>query len=201
MESKLAVPCSTKYCKSNESLTRNGNQLLRYPFSTFNQLIIDTELKAWKKRSNSKESVYFDSVYFDHGSIGRGNNWMHGFYGVDEKIDDILDSYRKMVEGCYRYNGVYLVHSLAGGTGSGLGSRLVQELRDEYSKGAIITSSIAPFISGETAVQNYNSLLTINVLQEHADLIGIFPNDDLLHCASRNSTMDHKKITNGNSIS
>lgn len=131
-------------------------------------------------------------MYIDHGSTGRGNNWAHGFYD-DEIVGEILESYRKIVEASYQYDGCMLLHSLAGGTGSGLGSRIALELRDNYPKGALLTSSFAPFSSGETAVQNYNGLLSLSVLQKHADFVGFFSNDLLLKNATRNVQLSGHK--------
>lgn len=48
-----------------------------------------------------------------------------------------------------------------------------------------MTASFAPFTSGETAVQSYNSLLSLSVLQEYADFIGFFSNDCLMTCVER----------------
>jgi hypothetical protein len=75
---------------------------------------------------------------------------------------------------------------LAGGTGSGLGSKIISEIRDEYGKGSIMAASLAPFTGGETTVQNYNALLSLNSLANNVDFIGYFSNDQLLKCAQKN---------------
>jgi hypothetical protein len=68
----------------------------------------------------------------------------------------------------------------------------------------MLTSSFAPFSSGETVVQNYNSLLSLAVLQDNADFIGYFPNDALLQVASRNQSnsthSNHQSIVNVDSL-
>jgi mannose/fructose-specific phosphotransferase system component IIA len=181
-----------------DQLSKESKDFIRYPFSTLGSISIDTEGKAWQKRCD-KESNNFNSYYIDNGCVGRGNNWAAGFYDNDN-IDEIMERYRKIAERNYQYDGMLLIHSLAGGTGSGLGSRLTQEIRQDYGKSAILTSSFAPFTTGETAVQNYNSMLSLNTLQENADLIGFFPNDEMLNCATRTKTLDHqlaKKSNNG----
>lgn len=43
-----------------------------------------------------------------------------------------MESLRKEVEKADFYLGSVLFHSLAGGTGSGFGSRLLEQYRDEY---------------------------------------------------------------------
>ena len=58
-----------------------------------------------------------------------------------------------------------MMHSLSGGTGSGLGSRLIEALRDEYGLGHLMSCAFAPHTSGESPLQHYNSLLTLATLQ------------------------------------
>ncbi|KAI8900249.1 Tubulin/FtsZ family, GTPase domain-containing protein [Globomyces pollinis-pini] len=165
-----------------------ASDYVHYPFSLLSQIAIDTERKVWNKRSRLSNSTLFDPFYLDHGSSGRGNNWAHGYYD-DSKIDEIMESYRKLVESSYSYDGCMLIHSLAGGTGSGLGSRLTQEIRETYGKNTIMTASFSPFITGETALQNYNSLLSLSVLQRNVDLIGFFPNDSLLASVTKHQSI------------
>lgn len=57
-----------------------------------------------------------------------------------------------------------------------------------------MTASFAPFSSGETAVQSYNSLLSLSILQEYADFIGYFSNDSLMACVERSHLQDHNKL-------
>ena len=79
---------------------------------------------------------------------GRGNNWAMGYEDAPlngERLGDkTLEIYRREVERADYYKGVVLVHSLAGGTGSGLGSRLIESLRDEYPTNFITTISVYP---------------------------------------------------------
>ena len=57
-----------------------------------------------------------------------------------------------------------MMHSLSGGTGSGLGSRLIEALRDEYGLSHLMSCAFAPHASGESPLQHYNSLLTLATL-------------------------------------
>jgi hypothetical protein len=72
-----------------------------------------------------------------------------------------------------------LLHSLSGGTGSGLGSKLLESMRDSYgSKKYIFTCSVAPFRDGELPLQHYNNLLCLSHLHEFADCVYLFRNDE-----------------------
>jgi tubulin delta len=61
-----------------------------------------------------------------------------------------MECLRKESEQADYYLGTVLVHSLAGGTGSGLGSRLLEEYKDVFNKAYLMTVSIWPNPSGET---------------------------------------------------
>jgi tubulin delta len=62
----------------------------------------------------------------------------------------VLESLRKEAERADFFLGTMLVHSLGGGTGSGLGSRLIEAYRDNFGKAYLSTVSIWPNSSGET---------------------------------------------------
>ena len=66
----------------------------------------------------------------------------------------------------FRFDGFLCLMSLAGGTGSGLGTYITEMLRDNYNKQFIINQVVSPYQSGEVIVQNYNSLLTLAHLHE-----------------------------------
>ena len=65
-----------------------------------------------------------------------------------------------------------LLHSIAGGTGSGLGSCLLERMNDRYPKKLIQTYSVFPDTTAEdVVVYPYNSLLAMRKLTEHADSV------------------------------
>jgi len=64
-----------------------------------------------------------------------------------------------------------LLHSIAGGTGSGLGSYLLENLNDRYPKKLIQTYSVFPNNEEAVIVQPYNSLLSLKRLTTNADCV------------------------------
>ena len=74
-----------------------------------------------------------------------------------------------------RFDGFLCLMSLAGGTGSGLGTYVTEMLRDIYPKAFLINEVVAPYQSGEVILQSYNALLTLAHLYE----VRAFPN---VHC-------------------
>lgn len=91
-----------------------------------------------------------------------------------------MNKLNRILEKIDLYKGFNFVHSIAGGTGSGLLSRVIEEIRNRYPKTCISTYSIFPFSTGENSIQNYNSLFTLSWLQKYSDIINYFSNDELL---------------------
>ncbi len=82
--------------------------------------------------------------------------------------------------------GFMLLHSIAGGTGSGLGSFLLERLNDRFPKKIIQTYSVFPDTtnSGDVVVHPYNSLLAMRRLTQNADSVVVLDNGALSHIAA-----------------
>ncbi|CAH1643137.1 unnamed protein product [Spodoptera littoralis] len=109
-----------------------------------------------------------DNIVF--GVTGAGNNWAKGYYteGAD-LLESILDVVRKEAEGCDCLQGFQLVHSLGGGTGSGLGTLLLANLTEEYPDRILVTYSVVPSPKvSDTVVEPYNATLAVNQLIENS---------------------------------
>jgi tubulin/FtsZ family protein len=79
-----------------------------------------------------------------------------------------------------------LLHSIAGGTGSGLGSFLLERLNDRFPKKIIQTYSVFPDTTnaGDVVVHPYNSVLAMRRLTQNADSVVVLDNGALLHIAA-----------------
>lgn len=76
----------------------------------------------------------FDQTCIVTNYPGSGNNWAIGYHVHGREYHDrIEESIRHMVEKCDRLHGFLLMHSLGGGTGSGLGTATLKLLKDYYS--------------------------------------------------------------------
>uniref|UniRef100_A0A8C2MPM0 Tubulin, gamma 2 n=1 Tax=Cricetulus griseus TaxID=10029 RepID=A0A8C2MPM0_CRIGR len=82
--------------------------------------------------------------------------------------------------------GFVLCHSIAGGTGSGLGSYLLERLNDRYPKKLVQTYSVFPNQDemSDVVVQPYNSLLTLKRLTQNADCVVVLDNTALNRIAT-----------------
>ncbi|XP_034619731.1 LOW QUALITY PROTEIN: tubulin delta chain-like [Trachemys scripta elegans] len=161
----------------------------RYPFCSpdgkLSAICVDSEPKVVRKLQKQVKSGSFRKNNLIVGKRGRGNNWAYGYHGLhsaNEKnlLERTMESLRKEVERRDCYCGTMLFHSLSGGTGAGLGSRLCEAIRDENSLGQILTVTVAPHQAGESPLQHYNSLLCLSWLQRHVDGVLLFQNDAVL---------------------
>ena len=97
-------------------------------------------------------------------------------------------------DGSDSLEGFVLCHSIAGGTGSGLGSYLLEKLNDLFPKKLIQTYSVFPNQDqqqSDVIVQPYNSMLTLKRLTLNADCVVVLDNTALNRIA-----VDRLRIAN-----
>ena len=166
---------------------------------------MDAEPKVVESVMCQGNTTYaFDPASAVTTQSGRGGNFALGYSGealgrasaLDGDPEPLwakaLDRLRLQVEGCHgRHLGTYLAHSLGGGTGSGLGARLAEEIRDAFPKASLLTTSVLPISSGENPMQTYNVILALACVQEVADGIILYENDSLLASVDTVSSADH----------
>lgn len=91
------------------------------------------------------------------GGGGAGNNWASGFYEHGAAAAELAcERVRREAEHADALGGMLLVHSVAGGTGSGAGCAAAAALRDAFPAVNMLSCAVWPFESGEVAVQSYN---------------------------------------------
>lgn len=128
----------------------------------------------------------YDSSSVYKGRKGSGNNWAYGFYQHGPLArEGILNAIQREAEKCDYLDGFLVLMSVAGGTGSGMGTYVTQLLRDEYPTLCTVNPIIWPYASGEVIVQNYNTLLTVGHLYSLSDALILLPNDHLHKICSK----------------
>ncbi|XP_063780678.1 tubulin delta chain-like isoform X2 [Pseudophryne corroboree] len=174
-------------------LTNTAAESDQYPFFSrdglINAICVDSEPKVIRRLRQQVKKGYFRDANVVVGQKGRGNNWAYGYRGAGgspEKslLDRTMESVRKEVERRDCYSGTVILHSLCGGTGSGMGSRLCEEIRDTYPAGYILSVTAAPHETGDSPLQHYNSLLCLAWLQRFCDGVLLFQNDEVMKRAA-----------------
>jgi tubulin gamma len=94
-------------------------------------------------------------------------------YSMGEAVqEEIMEMIDREADGSDSLEGFMLLHSIAGGTGSGLGSFMLERLNDRFPKKLIQTYSVFPDTKdGDIVVQSYNSLLSMRRLTQNADSV------------------------------
>ncbi|KAK3866285.1 hypothetical protein Pcinc_028191 [Petrolisthes cinctipes] len=123
----------------------------------------------------------FKPENFVYGQSGAGNNFARGFYtDGNELLPPVMDIIRREVENCDQLQGFQLAHSLGGGTGSGLGSLLVNRIREEFPDRIMASFSVVPSPKvSDTVVEPYNATLSIDHLIENMDQTYCIDNEAL----------------------
>lgn len=130
---------------------------------------------------------FFDprNVWISPEELGAGNSWSKGYdYGLSNQ-DEFLNMIDKEIDATENFEGFQLLHSVAGGTGSGLGSSLLEAISDRYPKKFLTTYSVFPSDESEVVIQPYNTILTLRRLSENSDASIVFDNNALLNLTSK----------------
>ncbi|KAK4998418.1 gamma-tubulin [Elasticomyces elasticus] len=127
-----------------------------------------------------------ENFYVYKEGTGAGNNWAAGYSMGDQVKEEVFDMIDREADGSDSLEGFMLLHSIAGGTGSGLGSFLLEHLNDRFPKKLIQTYSVFPDTqnAGDVVVQPYNSLLALRRLTQNADSVVVLDNGALSRIAA-----------------
>ena len=154
------------------------------------------------------------------------NNYARGHYTTGKEIvDTVLDRVRKLADNCTGLQGflvfvsivlrsfillfaaickvltiIYLSfsqHATGGGTGSGLGSLLLERLSVDYGRKSKLAFAVSPSPQVSTAVvEPYNSVLSTHALLEHTDCTFCLDNEALYDVCRRNLDIERPTYTN-----
>lgn len=145
-------------------------------------VLFDLEPSVITKATNMLPMFNSRNIHLSETGNGAANNWQMGYtYGLQYQ-DDLLSLIDRECDKCENLANFQLFHSVAGGTGSGVGSLLLELLSDRYGTKKLINTSLI-FPSNENTsdvvVQPYNTVLTLKRLIEHSDSTVVFDNDCL----------------------
>lgn len=123
-----------------------------------------------------------ENVFIAKDGGGAGNNWASGFRQGEQHHEKVLDMIDRESDNSDSLEGFTMCHSIAGGTGSGMGSYLLEALNDHFPKKLVQTYSVFPNWSqnqSDVVVQPYNSILTLKRLTLNADAVVVLDNTAL----------------------
>lgn len=167
-------------------------------------LLLDLEPRVINTIQNSDIRNLFnhENIFIAEHGGGAGNNWASGFTQAESVQEDLLDMIDREAEGSDSLEGFVLCHSIAGGTGSGMGSYMLEALNDRYGKKLIQTYSVFPNQNemSDVVVQPYNSLLTLKRLTLNADAVVVLDNTALNRIAVERLHLETPTFAQTNSL-
>ncbi|KAI6218850.1 Tubulin gamma-1 chain [Aphelenchoides fujianensis] len=93
---------------------------------------------------------------------GAGNMWTEGYTQGSQYGEEIMRIVRAEAEGADNLDGFIVSHSVNGGTGSGLGSRVLELIREEYPKQMVQTYSVFPTSGAHDVLSDHATLDHVN---------------------------------------
>ena len=145
---------------------------------TANAILIDMEPKVITSILKKKKNFFYNKNYIFTKEEGSGNNWAFGYekHGKNAKLA-ILGKIKHLMEKMDNFDSFIFLQSMAGGTGSGLGSFLVEFLRSIFENCFFINFLVAPKKGGEVIIQNYNCVFSFSTIYQNCDFVFILKND------------------------
>ncbi|CAK78827.1 unnamed protein product (macronuclear) [Paramecium tetraurelia] len=146
-------------------------------------LLIDMEPRVINYIQTSQFSTLFnpENIFISKDGGGAGNNWACGYSQGERYQEELMEMIDREADGSDSLEGFLMLHSIAGGTGSGSGSYILERLNDRFPKKIIQTYSVFPNQNetSDVVVQPYNSLLTLRRLAQNADAVVVLDNTAL----------------------
>lgn len=127
-----------------------------------------------------------ENIFTSKDGSGAGNNWAMGYASGEKVAEELSDMIDREADGSDSLEGFQLLHSIAGGTGSGLGSFLLERIKENFPKKLVQTYSVFPNNeeTSDVVVQPYNSVLAIKRLVQEADSVVALDNAALARIAA-----------------
>jgi len=177
-------------------------------------VLLDLEPRVINTIMNSEYRKLYnpENVYLAKDGGGAGNNWASGYSQGESLHEEVFDIIDREADGSDSLEGFVLAHSIAGGTGSGMGSYVLEKLAERYPKKLVQTYSVFPnqdsssdgTIGGigvsDVVVQPYNSLLTLKRLTQAADCVVVLDNTALNRIATDRLHIQNPSFTQINEL-
>lgn len=135
-------------------------------------VLVDMEEGVVNQLLRSPIGGMFDRSQLITDVSGAGNNWAHGYgvYGPAYR-DALADNVRRCLEACESPQSFFMINSSGGGTGSGVGSYMLEFLADAHPELYRFCVPVFPSETDDVVTSPYNFALTMRKLSDYADCI------------------------------
>ena len=165
-------------------------------------IFLDLEPGVIDEVRNGKYKELYHPEQLISGKEDAANNYARGHYTIGKEIvETVLDKIRKLSDNCTGLQGFLIFNSVGGGTGSGLGSLLLERLSIDYGKKSKLGFTVYPSPQVSTAVvEPYNSVLATHSLLEHTDVVVVLDNEAIYDICKRSLNIEKPTYTNLNRL-
>lgn len=144
-------------------------------------ILVDMEEGVVNQVLKSPMGELFDRSQLLTDVSGAGNNWAHGFYGYGPRYQEsVMEKVRLSLEACDSPQSFFMITSTGGGTGSGLGSFILEQLADCYPELYRFNAAVFPSDDDDVVTSPYNFCLAFDKLVQHSDCVLPLENQALL---------------------
>lgn len=129
-------------------------------------------------------------------SEGAGGNFAVGYLGEGREIlPELMSRVEAEVDKTDNVGGIIVLHATGGGTGSGLGSLIIEAIKERHPEFPILSCAILPSPQVSSVVtEPYNTVFALNTLRRVADACLIFDNEALFQLAHRKWNIENPTV-------
>ncbi|XP_050546811.1 tubulin alpha-2 chain-like [Daktulosphaira vitifoliae] len=144
-------------------------------------LLVDTEPSVIDEIRTGAYKDLFPSQNIFTGKENAASNFASGLYGIGKRLSkSILDQLKTLAEDCNSLQGIAIFRSIGGGTGSGLGTLLIESIKDLYLNKTVLDFNVYPSPQlSSVIVEPYNAILTTHHVLDLVNCSMIFDNSAL----------------------
>ena len=165
-------------------------------------IFLDLEPTALDEIRSGSHRQLFEPFQLISGKQDAGSNYARGRYTIGKEIiDTALDRIRKLADDCTGLDGFMIFNSVGGGTGSGLGSLLLERLCVDYGKKAKLGVVVHPSPQLScSSVEPYNAILVTDCLIDYQDISFVYENEAVFGICQKKLDIDSPGYKDLNAI-
>ncbi|KAL1123155.1 hypothetical protein AAG570_002242 [Ranatra chinensis] len=165
-------------------------------------LMVDLEPTVIDEIRTGKFKNLYHPNQLMSGKEDAANNYARGFYAVgSDSIELAMERLKKIADKCDSLQGFIVFHSVGGGTGSGLGALMVNNISEAFPKTSKLEFAIYPAPQVSTSVvEPYNSILTTHATLSDIDCSFIADNEAMYGICRKYLDIDRPSYNNLNRI-
>lgn len=178
------VEAKSSFGQSEEIAVGKGNEKIKSLKAR--AVLIDSEEGVVNEIMKGPLNEVFDHRQYITDVSGAGNNWAEGHMYYGQKYNThIRELVRRNAEHCDSLESFFIMHSMGGGTGSGLGTAVLKMLADEFQDVHRFVVAVYPSADDDVITSPYNAVLAQRQLTDFADCVIPIDNQSLVNIVNR----------------